>query len=63
MADVHVIFEKISKLCQSFSSVSFEEEQACVNSVTGDISKIVLYDGRFQSFLVMDGHSWLHSKF
>ncbi|CAN6989042.1 unnamed protein product, partial [Brassica rapa subsp. trilocularis] len=56
------LFEKINHLNQSFSMVSFEEENISANLIARDIAKSVLRDGRFQSYLAMGGPAWLHER-
>ncbi|CAG7888414.1 unnamed protein product [Brassica rapa] len=56
------LLEEINHLSQSFSMVSFKEENISANLIVRDIAKSVLRDGRFQSYLAMGGPAWLPER-
>ncbi|WZZ52368.1 hypothetical protein YC2023_052475 [Brassica napus] len=52
----------LTLLITGFSSVTFEVEGMGNNSIARDIAKIVLRDGRYQSYLALGGPVWLHDR-
>ncbi|XP_033146231.1 uncharacterized protein LOC103863321 [Brassica rapa] len=56
------LLQRIMGFKGTFDSLEFEGEKAVANSVTRDIAKSVLRNGRFQSYLAMGGPAWLHDR-
>lgn len=57
-----VIIDQVHRLCSSFDSISWELEALNANNIVREISKSVLRDGRFQSYLALGGPAWLHDR-
>ncbi|KAL0772687.1 hypothetical protein Bca101_037838 [Brassica carinata] len=56
------LLQQVTLLITGFSSVTFEVEGMGNNSIARDIAKIVLRDGRYQSYLALGGPVWLHDR-
>lgn len=56
------IVDKVKRLISCFDSLSWETEDPKANSIVRDISRSVLRDGRFQSYLALGGPAWLHDR-
>ena len=56
------LLEQVKKLKEDFTSLVFEGEKISTNGIVRDIAKSVLRDGRFQSYLALDGPSCLHDR-
>ncbi|XP_018459266.1 uncharacterized protein LOC108830164 [Raphanus sativus] len=55
------LLQQITTICSEFVGIKFEVESVQSNKVAREISRSVLRDGRFQSYLAMGGPSWLHN--
>ncbi|WZZ86030.1 hypothetical protein YC2023_114609 [Brassica napus] len=55
------LLERIMGLKSCFRTVIFEQESLISNSIVRGIARSVLRDGRFQSYLALDGPAWLHN--
>ncbi|XP_009119449.1 uncharacterized protein LOC103844414 [Brassica rapa] len=47
---------------EEFESLDFEGEKISANGIARDIAKSVLRDGRLQTYLALEGPSWLHDR-
>ena len=56
------LLEQVKKLKEDFTSLVFEGEKISTSGIVRDIAKSVLRDGRFQSYLALDGPSCLHDR-
>ncbi|XP_018463466.1 uncharacterized protein LOC108834634 [Raphanus sativus] len=56
------LIHQVLKLKDKFVMVAFETESVSANGIARDIARSVLRDGRFQSYLVLGGPSWLHDR-
>ncbi|XP_018488079.1 uncharacterized protein LOC108858692 [Raphanus sativus] len=55
------LLQQITTICSEFVGIEFEVESVQSNKVAREISRSVLRDGCFQSYLAMGGPSWLHN--
>ncbi|KAG5384141.1 hypothetical protein IGI04_035611 [Brassica rapa subsp. trilocularis] len=56
------LLEQITLLKGNFGSISFDIEKLTGNSIAVDFSKSVMCDGCFNSYLALEGPSWLHDQ-
>lgn len=54
--------QQVIKLKEKFTMVVMEEEKIATNGIAREIARSVLRDGRFQSYLVLGGPSWLQDR-
>ncbi|KAG2271256.1 hypothetical protein Bca52824_065811 [Brassica carinata] len=54
--------DTIAGLRNSFEAVHFEQESMKTNFIARDISRSVLRDGRYQTYLALGGPAWLHNR-
>lgn len=57
-----VLLNQIETLSNDFYSCSFQLETHTANTISREIARSVLKDGRFQSYLSLGGPSWLHDR-
>lgn len=54
--------DTIAGLRNCFKAVHFEQESMKTNFIARDISRSVLRDGRYRTYLALGGPAWLHNR-